>query len=172
MRDALNLRLTKCGLQVSFCRSKKESERQRQPEADEREGRDDAFFSAVFANSGPNFYAALYYLLLCSRYEASTQSLLLWPPDHLDMGFIKEMDHLHLLTLAELAGHGVLSVKEHEQIFRTNAFQSSMVFEYLEQLKLVEPIINEKRDGEKAYDLSPVIHHAVTSALEQLNLLY
>ncbi len=173
LRDALDLRLVKSGLPVAFCRSRIESEQRSQAEAGEKEGRDDAFFSAVFANSGVNFSAALYFLLLCSRYEAHTRTLFLWPPDHLDMGFIKEMDHLYLLTLAELAGHGVLSVKEHERIFRTSSIRTRTVFEYLEQSRLVEPLIVENDDDEeKTYDLSPVIHHAVTLALEQRNLLY
>lgn len=170
--EGLKLRLAKCGLSVVFCRSKEESEKERQPEADEGDEKGDPFFRAVLANSGNNFHAALYFLLLCSRYEESTQSLFLWPPDHLDKGFVKEMDHLHLLTLAELAGHGMLSLKEHEKIFRTNDLHSKTVLEFLEQSRFVEPCIGEHDDGEKTYDLSPVIHHAVTSALEQINLLY
>jgi len=172
LRVALKLRLEKCGLQVVFCLSKEESEQQQKPEANEQGEREDAFYRVVFANSGRNFHAALYFLLLCSRYEENTQSLSLYPPDQLDMAFVKEMDHLHLLTLAELAGHGVLSTTEHEQIFRTVGFQSRIVFEYLEQLNLVEPVVTKNNGNEKAYDLSPVIHHAVTAALEQLNLLY
>jgi len=170
--EGLNLRLTKCGLSVTFCHSNKGSEQERRLQSDDRDGNKESFFNAVFANSGANFYAALYFLLLCSRYETTPQSLFLWPPDHLDLGFIKEMDHLHLLTLAELAGHGVLSVKEHEKIFRTNVLQSRMVFNYFEQLRFVEPRIGKNDDEDKTYDLSPVIHHAVISALEQLNLLY
>lgn len=172
LRDALNLRIAQCGLRVNFCRSQEESERQLPPVADAEQGSEDAFYRAVFANSGSNFYAALYYLLLCCRYEASTRSLWLYPPDHLDMTFVKEMDRLHLLLLAELVGHGVLSTREYERIFRTDGLQSSIVFEYLEQLKLIEPVIAEDNSGEKTYDLSPVLHHAVFSALEQLNLLY
>ena len=102
------------------------------PGEGDEEGREGAFFSAVFANSGVNFSAALYFLLLCSRYEASTRTLFLWPPDHLDMGFIKEMDHLYLLTLAELAAHGVLSVKEHERIFRTSIPDRRFVYQTIE----------------------------------------
>jgi len=180
LRVALKLRLEKCGLQVFFCLSKEEFEQQQKPEAkqqqkpeaNEQGEREDAFYRVVFANSGRNFHAALYFLLLCSRYEENTQSLSLYPPDNLDMAFVKEMDHLHLLTLAELAGHGVLSTREHEQIFRTVGFQSRIVFEYLEQLNLVEPVVTKNNANEKAYDLSPLIHHAVTAALEQLNLLY
>jgi len=172
LREALKLRLEKCGLQVAFCRSREEFEREQQPEVEEQDGREDTFYRAVITNSGRNFYATLYFLLLCCRYEAKTQSLLLYPPDHLDMAFVKEMDRLHLLTLVELAGHGVLSIKEHEQIFRKVGLQSKIVFEYLEQLKLVEPIVTKNNGDEKAYDLSPVIHHAVKTALEQLNLLY
>lgn len=172
LRDALRLRLEKCGLKTAFFRSKEEFEQQQKPEADEQDGREDAFYRAVFDNSGSNFHAALYFLLLCSRYEASTQSLSLYPPYRLDMAFVKEMDRLHMLTLAELAGHGVLSITEHEQIFRKDSLQSRIVFEYLEQLNLVEPIATRNNGNEKVYDLSPVIHHAVTTALEQLNLLY
>ena len=42
----------------------------------------------------------------------------------------------------------------------------------LKQLNLVEPIAAPKDSEVKIYGLSLVIHHAVTSALEQMNLLY
>jgi len=172
LRDALRLRLEKCGLQAAFCRSKAECEQQQQPGAHEQDEKEDVFYRSVFANSGRNVYAALYYLLLCSRYEPNAQSLLLYPPDNLDMAFVTQMDHSQLLTLAELAGHGLLSAKEHNQIFRTAERQSEMIFTYFEQLKLIQSIDNQSGSGEKVYDLSPIVHHAVTAALEQLNLIY
>jgi hypothetical protein len=172
LRDALKLRMKKCGLRVVFCRSREESERQEPPELTEQDKREEIFYQAVVNNSGRNFHAALYFLLFCCRYDTGTQALLLYPPDRLDMTFVKEMDRLHLLALAELAGHGVLSIREYGQIFRSGGLQSRIIFEYLEQLKLVEPVVTREDGDEKTYDLSPVVHHAVTSALEQMNLLY
>ncbi|OPY68750.1 MAG: hypothetical protein A4E57_01614 [Syntrophorhabdaceae bacterium PtaU1.Bin034] len=170
LRDALKLRLENCGLQTTFC-SPDESERGRQL-AEGQEEKERAFYRGILANSGSNFSSALYFLLLCSRYERNTKSLFLSPPNRLDIAFLKDMDRLHLMTLAELAGHGVLSVGEHLEIFRVTEARSKMTLEYLEQLKLIELIVDRNNSNEKTYDLLPFIHHSVTSALEQLNLLY
>jgi len=172
VRKALKARLANCGLPTRFARTKEEFEQHPQPGADEHENEEDTFYQAVFANSGPNLQAALYFLLLCCRYEETPQSLSFYPPERVDLTFVKEMDRLHLLFLAELAGHGVLSTKEHQQIFRTDSLQSKIIFEYLAQLKLIQFVGIHQEDDDKMYELSPVIHHAVTSALKQLNLLY
>ncbi|NLC70843.1 MAG: ATP-binding protein [Desulfuromonadaceae bacterium] len=172
LRKVLKLRLEKCGLGFFFYRSREEYEKQRQTGSDEQDEKESAFYRGILANSGSNFFSALYFILLCCRYEMKTQSLLLYPPDHLDLAFVKEMDKMHLLALAELAGHGVLSVAEHQRIFRTDLLQSRIVFEYLEQMKLVVADSNIDDGGEKVYDLSPIIHHSVKTALEQINLLY
>jgi hypothetical protein len=127
---------------------------------------------ALLDNSGGNFSAALYYLMLCGRYDERTRSFLLWPPAALDVSFVKEMDRLHQLTLAELVGHGVLSAEEHARIFRTIGTRSRMIFEHLEQLNLLVPVAGADSGEERSFDLSPVIHYAVTSALQQLHLLY
>ena len=37
---------------------------------------------------------------------------------------------------------------------------------------LIGPIDKQDNGDEKIYDLSPIIHHAVTLTLEQINLLY
>jgi len=172
LRDALKLRINESGIQVVFCGSKEEFDQRQSPDADTQDEKENAFYRAVLANSGRNVYAALYFLLLCSRYETGTRSLVLYPPDALDMAFVKEIDRLHLLTLAELAGHGVLSLKEHGQLFRTEALRSKIAFEYLKQMKLVAPVVTPNSPEETAYDLSPVVHHFITTALDQLNLLY
>lgn len=172
LRGALNRRLEKSGLHVFFCRSEEEYRQRNEPHDLDQKERQDAFYRALFGNSGGNFHSGLYFLMLCCRYDASTRSLWIFPPNHLDMAFIKEMDRLHLLALAELAGHGVLSVDEHRRIFHTLGIRSRIIFECLEQLNLIEPVITRSTREEWAYDLSPVIHHAVTTALEQLNLLY
>ena len=171
LRRALKLRLEKCGLDVLFYRSWEEYENQRQAvgEQEEKEG---ALFRGILANSGGNFYSALYFLLLCCRYEMKTQTLIFYPPDHLDLAFVREMDRTHLLALTELAGHGMLSVAEHQQIFRTGKLQSRIIFEYLEQMKLVTPVARNDDGADMVYDLSPVIHHSVKKLLEQINLLY
>ncbi len=140
--------------------------------AEGQEEKERAFYRGILANSGSNFSSALYFLLLCSRYERNTKSLFLSPPNRLDIAFLKDMDRFHLMTLAELAGHGVLSVGEHLEIFRVTEARSKMTLEYLEQLKLIELIVDRNNSNEKTYDLLPFIHHSVTSALEQLNLLY
>jgi len=173
LRDALALRLEKSSLNLIFCKDREDAEGKGNPESDATQGEIDVFYKALYSNCGGNFHAALYFLLLCSRYEADKKSLSLWPPSPLEVTFIKEMDRLYQFTIAELVVHGVLSPGEHARIFRTVGIQSKMVLAHLEQLNLLRVI--DSPDGNatvKVYDLSPVIHHAVTSALQQLNLLY
>jgi len=172
LRDALALRLKESGVQVKYCRSEEEVEQQKTADGNARDEKEDGFYRAVSVNSGRNMYAALYFLLLCCRYDSGTQSFSLYPPDALDMAFIKEIDRLHLLTLAELAGHGVLTLQEHGRIFRTDPLRSKIIFEYLEQLRLVTPVHIQDNSEETVYDLSPVVHHFITTTLDQLNLLY
>ena len=172
LRDALALRLKESGVQVKYCRSEEEVEQRKTANGNARDEKEDGFYRAVSVNSGRNMYAALYFLLLCCRYDSGAQSFSLYPPDALDMAFIKEIDRLHLLTLAELAGHGVLTLQEHGRIFRTDPLRSKIVFEYLEQLRLVTPVLIQDNSEETVYDLSPVVHHFITTTLDQLNLLY
>lgn len=172
LRDALRLRLNESGTDVTFCRSKEEWDQPEERDTNAQNEKERNFYRAVSVNSGRNVYAALYFLLLCCRYDSATKTCSLYPPEALDMVFVKEIDRLHLLTLAELAGHGVLSLQEHGWIFRTDALRSRIIFEYLEQMRLVTPIVIQDNTKEKVYDLSPVVHHFVTTALEQLNLLY
>jgi hypothetical protein len=133
LRDALTLRLKTSGVQVKYCGSEGEVEQQKTADGNVQNEKEGGFYRAVSANSGRNLYAALYFLLPCCRYDSGTQSFFLYPPDALDMAFIKEIDRLHLLTLAELAGHGVLTLQEHGRIFRTDPLRSRIVFEYLEK---------------------------------------
>ena len=172
LREALKLRLKESGAQVTFCGSKEELDQQETADGNTQDEKEGAFYRAVSVNSGRNVYAALYFLLLSCRYDSGTRIFSLYPPDVLDMAFVKEIDRLHLLTLAELAGHGVLTLKEHGRIFRTETLRSRIVFEYLEQLKLVTPVVIQDNTEETVYDLSPVVHHFITIALDQLNLLY
>lgn len=174
LRDALTLRLEKSGLKVIFGRNKEDSAGKGVSEFGGAQEEANDFYHALYSNCGGNFYAALYFLLLCSRYEADMKSLFLWPPDPLEVTFIKEMNRLYQFTIAELVVHGVLSTEEHARIFRTVGFQSKMILARLEQLNLLISVDDQDSNvsSVKRYDLSPVIHHAVTSALQQLNLLY
>lgn len=173
LRDAIALRLEKSGLNLIFYKDREDAEEKGNPESDVTQEETDDFYHALYNNCGGNFHAALYFLLICSRYEADKKSLFLWPASPLEVTLIKEMDRLHQFTMAELVVHGVLSPGEHARIFRTLGIQSKMVLAHLEQLNLLRVI--DSHDGNatgKVYDLSPVIHHAVTSALQKLNLLY
>lgn len=172
LKDALTLRLKASGAQVRFCGSEEEVKQQKTADGNAGHEKEDGFYRAVSANSGRNVYAALYFLLLCCRYDSGTQSFCLYPPDPLDMAFLKEIDRLHLLSLAELTGHGVLTLQEHGRIFRTDPLRSKIIFEYLEQLKLISPVLIQDNSEETVYDLSPVVHHFITTTLDQLNLLY
>lgn len=173
LRDALDLRTEKCGYPPVFCTSKEEYDLGRPfEEAGEPEKRKEAVYRAVLNNSGRNFQAALFFVLLCSRYDPNTRSLWFYPPRRMIIPSIKEMDHLHQLTLAELAGHGGLSAQEHGRIFRTGDLMSRIILEYLSQARLIAPLGGQPDDSERIYDLLPMAHHSVTATLEQMNLLY
>ncbi len=172
MRKALALRLEKCGLDVTYCAAEDDFENYRKKRAGQEQSSRDDYHRALLAASGRNFYAALYFMLLGSRYDAATASLYLFPPAPLDLAFVKVLDHLHLLTLAEISGHGTLSIPEHQQIFRTSDIQSRAALEYLLQVKLAAETAAHSNGEGQAFELSPITHHAVTLALEQLNLIY
>jgi len=172
LQDALSLRIEGSGLKPFFFDSEEESLRDPKPGEDRNGEKRQAFFKRVFSNTGRNLYAALYFMLLGCRHEADSLSILFWPPERLDVGFLKEMDHLTLLSLAEMAGHGALTVSEHEGIFRTDGVRSRTVFEYLEQAGLIVPDPFGGDGHERSFEISPVIHDHVTAVLEQLNLLY
>ncbi len=173
LRDALNLRIEETGLKPLFFLSEEETVKDPGVGEEPKGEKQQAFFKSIFSNTGRNLYAALYFLLLCCRREADSLSILFWPPERLEVGFIKEMDRLPLLSLAEMAGHGALTVGEHERIFRMDGVRSGTVFNYLEQAGLISPVPFEG-DGhsEKPFEISPVVHHHVEAVLEQLNLLY
>jgi hypothetical protein len=88
------------------------------------------------------------------------------------MSFVKDLDHLLLLALAEIAGHGTLSISEHMQIFRTDEIQSRSALEYLVQVKLAADVEVSTDSHGRIFELSPITHHAVASSLAQLNLIY
>jgi hypothetical protein len=140
-------------------------------EEENREG-EQAFYRGVLANTGRNLFAALYFLLLCSRYDAEASSMVLWPPGRLDLSFVKGMERFTLLSLAEIAGHGSLTRTEHERIFRTDGVRTGMIFELLEQAGLVGAVPGEGEDGERPFEISPIVHHVVTTALEKINMIY
>lgn len=173
LREALDLRMEKCGYPSVFFTSKEEYDLGRSfEETGEPENRKEAVYRAVLNNSGRNFHAALFFVLLCSRYDPNSQSLWFYPSKRMIIPSIKEMDHLHQLTLAELAGHGGLSVQEHERIFRTGDLLTRIILEYLAQARLIAPLGGQPDDRERIYDLLPMAHHSVTTTLEQMNLLY
>ncbi|MBN2720415.1 MAG: ATP-binding protein [Proteobacteria bacterium] len=172
LQDALNLRIAGSGLKPFFYTSQEKSIQARKgPEEDNREG-EQAFFKGVLANTGRNLFAALYFLLLCSRYDAQTSSMVLWAPEHLDLSFVKGMEKFILLSLAEIAGHGSLTRTEHERIFRTDGLRTGMIFGFLELAGLVGAVPGEHEESERPFEISPIVHHAVTTALEKINMIY
>lgn len=172
MRKALALRLEKSGLDVTYCTAEDDLEVCLEKKAHREQSTNDDYYRALLANSGRNFHAALYFMLLGSHYDAASDSLYLRPPDRLDMTFVKTLDHLHLLSLAEIAGHGTLGIREHQQVFRTAYVHSGALLEYLVQVKLAADALRHPNGDGQVFELSPITHHAVTSTLEQLNLIY
>lgn len=172
LRDALLERLKKSGLRVEYVSSREEAGATPPTGEDTDSKAQTTVHRALAAHSGCNVSAALYLLLLCSRYTPATGTLSLWPPPRLDNLVVKDLPLRHKLTLAELAAHGELSLTEHRRIFREEEIRSRSIFERLEQLRLVEGVTRRGPDDAPRWELSPVVHRAVTETLEQMNLLY
>lgn len=172
MRNAMALRLKNSGLDVIFCDKDDDFDACREKKARKNQKSADDYYRALLTNSGRNFHSALYFMLLGSQYDTATDSLYLRPADPIDMSFVKDLDHLLLLALAEIAGHGTLSISEHMQIFRTDEIQSRSALEYLVQVKLAADVEVSTDSHGRIFELSPITHHAVASSLAQLNLIY
>lgn len=170
-RTALERRAEQAGLELHFAESERKVESEDDNEKHQEEIAED-FYRDLFDASGGNLRAALYFWLLGSQFEDDGKRVVLHPPGQLDTRFIRDLERDHLLSLAEIAGHGMLSPQEHQRIFRVDALTSRLAFTLLYQLRLIEPICDGPPDDETPYSLDSVTQHAVTAMLDQMHFLY
>ena len=170
-REALERRAEQAGLELYFAESEREVESEDAGEKHQEEVAEN-FYRDLFNASGGNLHAALYFWLLGSQFEDDGRRVVLHPPGQLDTRFIRDLERDHLLSLAEIAGHGMLSPQEHQRIFRVDALTSRLAFTLLHQLRLIEPICDGPPDDDTPYSLDSVTQHAVTAMLDQMHFLY
>ncbi len=161
IREALLLRQKNSGYPLVF-------RGQNGPDAQpDQPSLEDAFFRDLFATSGGNFDAALYYWLLCLKFDPDQQTLQVGTMSKVDFGYLRKLDPAQLFTLAEALNHGGLSAEEHGAIFHLAPLASRLQLDYLAGLHLLvteeEPI---------RYRVNPIFYGPVTSTLEAMNILY
>ena len=170
-REALERRAEQAGIELHFAERGREVESEDDKEKLQEEIAA-GFYRDLFAASGGNLRAALYFWLLSSQFEDEGKRVVLHPPGQLDTRFIRDLERDHLLSLAEIAGHGILSPREHQRIFRVDVLTSRLTFTLLYQLRLIEPICDGTADDDTPYSLDSVTQHAVTAMLDQMHFLY
>jgi hypothetical protein len=145
------------------------------------------FFDGLFRASGPNLRLALLYWLRAADFEAAADTLTLRPVAPLDFGFLGAFDLARSFALKALLQHSTLTLAEHDRIFRTTREESFLVFESLNNLRLIQPAdeatptASGRRNGtvqigqpvreDVRYQLHPLAVAPVTNALRARNML-
>jgi hypothetical protein len=131
----------------------------------------DQYFETLFRLSGGNLESAFYFWLLSLRAERA-QHLTVQPSLTLDDRLIRNLERLDQFTLAELVGHGHLTIPEHAEIFRIEPSYSQLILENLAQLHIVVNSSQKGSDDTCRYEVSTVFQQTVVGVLTDLNTLY
>ena len=129
------------------------------------------YFSTLYDVSGGNMRAALYFWLQSLTRDGSGR-IRVHPCIQIDDSFIRNLERNYHFTLAEVVGHGTLSVDEHSEIFRLNETQSRLQLDYLLKIRLLEIAHSETAAEETRYEINPVFHKPISRTLLNLNVLY
>lgn len=129
------------------------------------------YFSTLFKVSGGNLESAFFFWLLSLRTEQAGR-IAVQPAFRLDDRLIRSLERLDHFTLAELIGHGYLTVDEHAEIFRIDPQRSRLTLENLAQLRIVDSAGADDNGDPLRYGLSAVFQQAVAAALTDMNILY
>jgi hypothetical protein len=113
---------------------------------------------------------SLFYALNKIAYGIEQKSLLISPPQEIDMTSIKKLSRIELFTLAEISAHGQLSIKEHHLLFRISLSDSKMVLEHLRVIGILDK--NEAITYVDTYGLKLIISAVVIRYLISMNYLY
>ena len=129
------------------------------------------YFSRLYVISGGNMQTALYYWLQ-SLSKSTDGKVQVSPCLILDDSFIRDLDKDYHFTLAEIIGHGDLSVTEHCEIFRRKLLFCENVMAYLDQIRLIIEIAPGNGDTSRRYQINPIFYKQVTKTLTNLNILH
>lgn len=169
VRDALLLRLQTSGYPATFLNGDKPSKSENISEKDDQAGRQDRFFSDLFAATRGNMQAALYYWLLSLDYDVQQQTLQVNQLDKLDYSSLRNLDRPQLYALAEILAHGGLTAQEHAAVFGGSPMQSRTLLDYLVQINLLQYPQGEEQFA--CYQVNPLFFAPISSLLEARNII-
>ncbi len=142
------------------------------PAAENEKNRQELFFRELFAASGGNLEAALYYWLLCLDYDPGQKRFAACHLGKIEFSFLRSLERDQLFALAEVLGHGGLTAGEHSEIFHCDLLHSRLRLDFLSSLGLLLAAANGGNQEPIAYRLNPVYYAPVTSTLESMHILY
>lgn len=128
------------------------------------------FFKGLYSVSRGNLSAALFFWLYCARRES--EGVALRPCPDVDLDFLRELDNIYFFTLTELLVHGGLTLEEYGGIFRRDPLESRIIFDYLEQRRLVRRVTEGASVPTVLYQVNPIFYTPITKALEATHILY
>jgi hypothetical protein len=115
--------------------------------------------------------SALYYWLRSLSVDEQGK-VSVQPCVKVDTGFIKKLDSLNLLSLAEVLAHGGLTPKEHGQIFNLDVFRSRLILDYLRQIRLLQGLNKDKHGQPQFYSINALFYEQVHSVLNTMHIIY
>lgn len=131
----------------------------------------DMYFNNLFELTGGNMETTLYYwlrsLAVDEQGRVKVQACV-----KVDHGFIKKLDTLNLLTLAEVLAHGGLTPLEHGDIFNMEQSRSRLVLDYLRQIRLLKGHNNDKYGQPVYYSINTLFYQPIHSALDAMHIIY
>jgi len=132
----------------------------------------EAFYKNLFAATGGNVAAALYYWLLSLEHDPESGVIRVRPLGSVEVGHIRSLERSYHFTLAEIVWHGGLSCHEHQELFLQTSDASRLQLEYLTQLSLLVTSGVDDEGFPDIYRLNPMYFKQVITLLESLHLLY
>jgi len=164
IREILEMRHSRSGLTLKFL-DEEEVERP-------QEELSSSFYKNLFAATGGNIAAALYYWLFSLEHDLATGGINVRPLGSVEVGHIRSLDRSYHFTLAEIVWHGGLSCSEHQELFLQTSAASRLQLEYLTQLSLLVTSGVDDEGFPEVYRLNPTYFKQVITLLESLHLIY
>ncbi|WP_455209829.1 ATP-binding protein [Kaarinaea lacus] len=131
----------------------------------------DIYFNNLYDISGGNMESALYYWLRSLSVDEQGK-VTVQPCVKVDASFIKTLDTLNLLSLAEILAHGGITPKEHGEIFNLDVFRSRMILDYLRQIRLLQGHNKDKHGQPQFYSINSLFYGQVHSMLNTMHIIY
>ncbi|KPJ92600.1 MAG: hypothetical protein AMJ53_09065 [Gammaproteobacteria bacterium SG8_11] len=132
---------------------------------------EDIYFSNLYDICGGNMESALYYWLRSLSVDEHGK-VTVQPCVKVDASFVKKLDTLNLLSLAEILAHGGITPKEHGEIFNIDVFRSRMILDYLRQIRLLQGHNKDKHGQPQFYSINSLFYEQVHSILNTMHIVY